>query len=107
MARFSQTVPTRKSAAELAPALGAYLQAQGFSPLPPDDQGVWKKGGQFSNPLFVRCAIKQGTLELEAWVRFLVFPGVHIGEYDLEGFFLMMQKKELKSHVAKLEALAK
>jgi hypothetical protein len=104
MARYTKTIPS-KNPSQFADQIDAYLRSQGFKPSG-EDPTTWKKGGLFSNPLFVRRKPTPGGIELEAWVQFLIFPGVGIGEYDLEGMFLMVQKKALKKHVVAIEELA-
>ena len=105
MARYTNTIATRKSAAELTTSIASYLQSQGYKQVDAE-QNIWRKSTLMSNPMFVRFAARPGELELEAWLRFVILPGVHIGEYDLDGMFLVVQKRALKAHVTKIEQLA-
>jgi hypothetical protein len=105
MSRFQTTIRTAKDSTAVSEAITKYLKAQGFK-LQSGDENIWKKGGSFSNPLFVRTRPAAGAIELEAWIRFVILPGVYVGEFDLEGMFLMVQKRQLKAHVEAITKLA-
>ena len=105
MARYNNSVPTKKPAASLATAIESYLTSKGFKRSKAEGT-IWQKGGGMSNPMFVRFETHPKELKLEAWLRFVIFPGVFLGEYDVEGMFLIVQKRVLKKHVQAIEQLA-
>ena len=51
-------------------------------------------------------ADERQELQLQAWIRMALLPGVCVGEYDLEGMFLVLQKRQLKKVVVEFEQLA-
>ena len=83
------------------------VSRDGFISQPTQDgTSLWRKGGLMSNPQFVQVQLLPGELRLEAWVRMVLLPGVYVGEHDLEGMFLVVQKRQLKSVVGELKQLA-
>ena len=106
MAKYTNTIPTSKPPAVLLDAIASYLKTNGFQ-LADAEQNIWKKGSAFANPLFVRCQTQPQSLTVEAWLRFVLLPGVYLGEYDLEGMFLIVQKRQLKKYVEAIEQLAR
>lgn len=106
MARHQKTLATAHSVEQLSRSLDERLAKLGYKRLDPADQKVWRKGGFMANPIFIRYEVTPGRLLLEAWVRMVLLPGVYLGEQDLEGMVLIVQKRELRKHLAELEQLA-
>lgn len=106
MAKYTNTIPTSKPQVVLLDAIASYLKTNGFQ-LADAEQNIWKKSSVFANPLFVRCQVQPQSLTVEAWLRFVLLPGVYLGEYDLEGMFLIVQKRQLKKYVEAIEQLAR
>ena len=64
MARYINTVSSRKTPAELNQTVSSYLTAQGFRQIDPA-QNIWKKGmGLLMGPQFVRYEVQPGALRL-------------------------------------------
>jgi hypothetical protein len=106
MARYREIIPTTRDPAQLAESIREYLRAVGFT-LERAEQNVWRKGGLIVNPQFIRFEVQPGALTLEAWVSMAILPGVNVGEFDLEGWFLFAIKIPLKGRVAAIAALAR
>ena len=106
MARHQTTVSTTQSVEQLSRTLDERLAKLGYKPLDPADQNVWRKGGFMANPMFIRYEVTPGELLLEVWVRMVLLPGVYLGEQDLDGMLLVVQKRTLRKHLDELEKLA-
>ena len=105
MARHATTVPTKKSSAALSESIASYLANNGYKRID-GEQNLWQKGSFFANPMFLSYQVQPQELMLEAWLRFMLWPGLYVGEFDLDGMFLVMQKRVLKQHVQEIEKLA-
>ena len=105
MARHRATVPTKKSSAALSESIAAYLANNGYKRID-GEQNLWQKGSFFANPMFLSYRVQPQELTLEAWVQFMLWPGWYLGEFDLDGMFLVVQKRVLKKHVEAIEKLA-
>lgn len=106
MARYQKVLPTRRAPVELHHLLVNYLTGQGFR-LVDQQQNLWQKGmGLLTGPQFIRFESHPWQLRLEAWIKFAVLPGVYVGEWGIDGLFLIVLKKLLKSRVVEIERLA-
>jgi len=85
-----------------------YLSSEGFKQAKYKGTPVWKKGlGLMIGPQYVFLTPKEGSLHLEAWIKFALLPGVYLGEMGIEGAFGMIPKKKLKKRVLEIEELIK
>ena len=44
----------------------------------------------------------EGGVKLEAWLKFALLPGVYLGEFDLQGSFMLLPKRQLRKSVAEV-----
>lgn len=64
----------------------------------------WRKGqGLLVAPQFVKLSVVPEGIELQAWLKFAWLPGVYAGEFDLEGAFMIIPKRQLRAMVKKVE----
>ena len=106
MARYINTIPTRKSPEELTRSIERYLREEGFKLFDPD-QNIWKKGmGWMLGPQFIRFEVDPRELYLEAWIKFALLPGVYMGEMGIVGAFAFIPKRKLKARVIEIERMA-
>ncbi len=107
MARYTSTIPTQKSPQELLSAIQTYLTNQGFKQIDPQ-QNIWQKGmGLLLGPQYIQFAAQPGGLQLQAWIKFALLPGVYLGEMGTDGFFAFIPKSKLKARVAEIEKIAR
>ena len=67
-------------------------------------EGHWKKGmGLLVAPQFAKLTVTPQGIELQAWLQFALLPGVFLGEFDLEGSFMIIPKRQLRKVVQKVE----
>lgn len=61
---------------------------------------VWKKGDGFlTAPQFMKVDYQNGTVFVQAWLKYTLLPGVFFGEMGLDGFFGVIPKQALKARV--------
>jgi hypothetical protein len=107
MPRYSHEWSVDKNADQIAQITAQCLSAEGFKLTNINGEEVWKKGnGILAAPQFV--AVKNsgnGTVLVEAWIKFAILPFVYGGEMDLSGFVGAVPKAFLKDRVNKLERM--
>ena len=105
MARYQNRLPTRRAPEELHHFIANYLASQGFRQID-SQENIWQKGtGLMFNPQFIRYECHPGKLVLEAWIKFALLPGVYLGEMGIDGMFLFIPKKLLKTRVVEIERM--
>lgn len=60
--------------------IASYLKSRRFKPTVFGGEEVWRKGGRLAHPRFVKLSILGNVVCIEAWWKFMVFPGVYVGE---------------------------
>lgn len=104
MSRYTNQIKSNRSQAELESIVEKFMQAEGFKSAPYKGENVWKKGsGILVAPQYLKTTITAGNVELEAFIKFALLPGVFVGEFGIDGFFLVIPKKLLKKRVMALE----
>lgn len=105
MSRYRNTIQTTKKHNELTSQIEAYLIKEGFKKQ--EGSEIWKKGiGIMVGPQFVSFAVTDAGLEIEAWIKWALLPGVYVGEFDIHGFVGAIPKKLLRDRITTLEAFA-
>lgn len=104
MARYLNNIPSPLPPQQLYQLTGSILQAEGFEYVNYQGENVWKKGkGLMTAPQFISVVCNNGTVTLQAWLKYAILPGVYVGEMGLTGFFGLAMKEMLKSRVLRLE----
>jgi hypothetical protein len=106
MSRFIKEYKTKRSIAELQKSIDDFLRDEGFEQYSFKKETVYKKGkGFLTSPLFMKFEVKNDRVYLEAWIPIAVWPNVFIGEFGIDGMFLLIPKKMLKAKIAKFEKM--
>lgn len=107
MARFVADMPTGKPDDMVQFIVQDYLTKEGFKQiLYKKTEQVWKKGnGLLTAPQYIKVLTNQGNVHLEAWMRYVILPGVYVGEMDLSGGWGFAVKALLKNRVDALARL--
>ena len=101
--RFIADIPTSYSVEEVNALLQNFTQAEGFSYEEYKGEMVYKKGeGIVTAPQFIKVLIAEGTVHIEAWLKYALLPGVFCGELGLDGFMMAVPKSLLRNRVDKL-----
>lgn len=83
-----------------------FFNKEGFKYVNYKNEMVWKKGsGILTAPQYIKIVYQNGTVFLDAWLRFAILPGVFVGEMGLDGFVGVIPKQALKSKIDALMAL--
>lgn len=100
MARHTQIFQTELPE-EVITAGAAALTLAGFNHRP--DLQTWNKGnGLLVAPQYIILLPVEGGVQMEAWLKFALLPAVYFGEFDLEGSFMLIPKRQLRATVAKV-----
>ena len=84
--------------------IGAFLTQQGFRQVNYRGVTAWKKGmGFLTAPQYVVLSFSSNYVQLEAFIKYALFPGVYVGEMGLDGFFGAFPKANLRARVATIE----
>ena len=106
MARYVNEFQTGKNDQLIMQIAQYFLGKEGFSPYAYKEEYVYKKGiGALTAPQFIKITAANGTVHIEAFMKFAWLPGVYSGEMGLTGFFGALPKKLLKESVKRLELL--
>lgn len=98
MSRHTQIFKTERPEEIVATGAAALTKA-GFVHNP--QTNLWKKGnGILVAPQLASLEAVEGGVQLEAWLKFALLPGVYLGEFDLEGSFMLIPKRQLRKVVA-------
>lgn len=83
-----------------------YLEYEGFEYVNYKGEYVFQKGeGWLVAPTFVKVSMNGDVLQLEAWLKCAIFPGVFVGEYGLKGFYGWAVKGAMKRVVANIPSI--
>ena len=106
MSRYSNDISVSKSADQIAEITARFLSREGFQQTTSNGELVWKKGnGILAGPQFIAVKSTEGSVRVEAWIKWALLPFVFVGEMDLKGYFGFIPKKFLKDKVIILEKL--
>lgn len=83
-----------------------YLTKEGFNYTTYKGEQLWKKGvGMMTAPQFMKVNFQNGQVHIEAWLKYVLVPGVYFGEMGVKGFYAIAVKKPLKNRVDTLIAI--
>jgi hypothetical protein len=98
MSRHTQIFETERSDEPVATGADALAKA-GFAYQPQNN--LWKKGnGILVAPGSPRSGRLRVASSLSRGLKFALLPGVYLGEFDLEGSFMLIPKRKLRRVVA-------
>ncbi|MCI8359765.1 MAG: hypothetical protein HFE86_00320 [Clostridiales bacterium] len=107
MSRYTNTLATNLDPQEVEAIVQQYMQSEGFSLMQYSQQEqAWKKGAGFlTYPQYMKVTPAPGSITVEAFLKFPLFPGVYVGELHLNGFVAAPIKSVLKGRVSRLEQM--
>jgi hypothetical protein len=84
--------------------LNTLMKEKGFEYVTFKGEQVWKKGkGFFTAPKLMKFNfIENNKLQIEAWIKTAILPGIYVGESDLDSNYGFLIKAELKSLIKKI-----
>ena len=83
-----------------------YLEFEGFEYVEYKGEYVFQKGeGWFVAPTFVKVGFSGNIIQLEAWLKYSLLPGVFVGEIGLEGIVGAAVKGTMKRAVATIPTI--
>ena len=104
MSRYSNTFETNLLPGEIDSVVRAYLESEKFEYVNYKGENVWKKGeGFFTYPQYIKVSAANGSLTVEAFLKYPILPAVSVGEIAPKGFVAFPVKAKLKDRVSQLE----
>lgn len=86
MGRYTREFWTGESPQKTFEILSQYLQSEGYEYMQYGQEDVFKKGNGFiTGPTFFKFSFTGGVVRMETWVKYVLFPGVFIGELPPKG----------------------
>ena len=103
MSRFKTEIQLNKSEEFVNFITNDFFNKEGFEYKEIKGETAWKYGnGLLTCPQFIKISYQNGTLTIEAWLKFALLPGVYAGEMGLKGFVGAIPKSALKSKIDQL-----
>jgi len=108
LARYINSIVLNKPADFVNYIINDFMAKEGFKFTAYKGENVWKLGsGVLTSPQFIKTSYVNGTLTIEAWLKFSWLPGVYSGEMGLDGFFGALVKASLREKINHLIELLK
>lgn len=80
-----------------------FFEKEGFVYTEYKGENVWKKGNGFLTlPQFIKLDYRDGTVYVDAWLKYAALPGVYCGEMGITGFYAALPKSMLKNNISAL-----
>lgn len=106
MARYVRIYQTKLEPQSIHRAVNQYLSSEGYEYINYDGENVYKKGvGIVSPPTFFKFSYVGNTVKMETWMKYTLLPGVHIGEFGIDGFVGFAVKGSWKGIVRNIEGI--
>ena len=103
MSRFKTQIQLNKPDSFVNYIMQDFFNKELFTFTQDGGEGVWQHGqGLLTGRQFIKCSYQNGTLTIEAWLKFALLPGVYLGELGLDGAIGAIPKSALKSKVNNL-----
>ena len=92
MSRYTLQFNSGYTDQQISAVVDGFYAAEGFQPAEYKNEQWYKKG----------IHVYQQTVTIEAFTRYALFPGVYVGELDLDGFVGAIPNKALKNRIETL-----
>lgn len=103
MARYTTNIVLNKPEDFVNFIIKDFMIKEGFNFKAYNGENVWQLGnGWLTSPQFIKTTYVNGTITIEAWLKFAWLPGVYSGEMDLNGFVGALIKNALKEKLNSL-----
>lgn len=100
MSRYIVDLQVERPDAEINQIATNYLVGEGFEYVSYKGEMLWKKGkGLLTAPQFIQVFYNQGQVQIQAWMKTALLPGVYVGESGVNGVWGFAVKKMLKDRV--------
>jgi len=104
MARYLNQIKTPVPPESLYAPIEQYLTSEGFTQVNYKGVVAWKKGvGILTAPQYVIISNGPDYIQVEAFIRNAILPGVYVGEMGIDGFYGAIPKSLLKTRVLSIE----
>lgn len=106
MARYCNRLPFYGDPQMAFNQIYQMLTASGFKYIQYQNENVFRKGtGTLTAPTFVKVTFYGQTVQVEAWLKYALFPGVFVGELGMTGFVGCAVKGTMKNAVRQIEGM--
>ncbi len=106
MARHVVDFQVNRPDEEIRQIVTDYMSRAGFNYTTYKNEQLWKKGvGMMAAPQFMKVNFQNGQVHIEAWLKYVILPGVYVGEMGVKGFWGWAIKKVLKERVEMLVSI--
>lgn len=106
MARYCNVLPFYGEPQTAFNQIYQALTASGFKYVQYQNENVFQKGtGLLTGPTFVKVSFYGQTAQVEAWMKYALFPGVFVGEIGMTGFVGWAVKGTMKNAVRQMEGI--
>jgi hypothetical protein len=104
MSRYVNQLQLPRQSEQLTNQINEFMTREGFKIIQYKGQQVWKKGmGIITAPQYLAISYGPGFVQIEAFIRYAILPGVYIGEMGIGGVFGSIPKSNLKNRVQRIE----
>ena len=104
MSRYVNQIKCPIAPAGLAQPIADYLTKEGFGLVNYKGSQVWKKGmGILTGPQYICVSYGADFIQIEAFIKNALLPGVYFGEIGIDGFYGAIPKSLLKQRVTTIE----
>lgn len=106
MARYCNVLPFYGDPQTAFNQIFQILTASGFTYVQYQNENVFQKGiGALTAPTFVKVSLYAQTVQVEAWLKYAILPGVFVGEIGMTGFIGCAVKGAMKNAVHQIEGM--
>ena len=105
MGRYANRIPVSNVDINfVANEVGKYMTSEGFSPYNYKGVNLWKKGvGILTAPQYLQITYFENSIQIDAFIKYPLLPGVYVGEMGINGFFAAVPKSLLATRVRAVE----
>lgn len=84
--------------------ISQFLQLEGYRYTQYEGENVFQKGNGFmTGPTFFKFSFSGNIIRMETWMKYALFPGIYIGEFDVTGFIGCAAKGPWKKRINYIE----
>ena len=106
MGRYMVDLQVNRPDDQIRQIVTDYMAREGFTYTTYKGEELWKKGvGMMTAPQFMKVNFANGQVHMEAWLKYVLLPGVYFGEMGVTGLYAIAVKKPLKKRVDTLAAI--
>ena len=103
MSRYTEEFVFDGNQEQLEAQIQNYMNQEGFKLTNYKGETVFKKGvGILTGPEYLKVEYFEGSVVIGAWVKFVLFPGIFLGEMGIKGGIGAVPKKLLKNRVTRI-----